>query len=110
MKLPALPRFRPLAVLAATYLVLSALLRAVLWARFGAQAGVAPATLPAILGLGAINDAVEALYLFAAFALYLAVLPQRWYDSASQRALLGAGSGLALFAMLFLAVMEYCFF
>lgn len=110
MKALSLERFRPLAILAATYLLLSAALRAVLWSRFGVEADVAPAALPVILGLGGLNDGIEALYLFAAFALYLAALPQRWYDSVSQRALMATVTAAALFAMLFLGAMEYYFF
>ena len=103
-------RFRPLAVLAAIFLVVSAALRCVLWARFGAEAAVGGLQLLAILGLGAVNDAVEALYLFAAFALYLAVLPQRWYDSRPNRAVLAGATYVAVFGMLFLGAMEYFFF
>ena len=103
-------RFRPLAWLAIAYLLVSGVLRAVLWLRFGTEAAVSGAQLLLILGLGAVNDAVEALYLFAGLALYLAALPQRWYDSAPQRALLAVGSYVAVFGMLFLGTMEYYFF
>ena len=103
-------RFRPLLVLAAAYLLFSGLVRAALWLRFGVEAAVPVDQLPLILGLGAVNDAVEALYLFAAFALYLAVLPQRWYDSAPQRAVLALAACLGLFGMVFLGAMEYFFF
>ena len=103
-------RFRPLAILALVYLVASATLRGVLWARFGTETGIGVAALPGILALGAINDAVEALYLFAPLTLYLAVVPQRWYDSAPQRALLAGAVYLILFGMLFLGPMEYFFF
>lgn len=108
---PAFPhRFRPLAILAAVYLLVSAALRCALWLGFGAEAAVPATSLPLILGLGAVNDGVEALYLFAAFGLYLAVLPQRWYDSPPQRAVLAAATCLMLFGMVFLAAMEYYFF
>jgi phosphoglycerol transferase MdoB-like AlkP superfamily enzyme len=107
---PFLHRFRPLAVLAGAYLLLSAAVRAALWLRFGTEAAIPAGQLPAILGLGAVNDAVEAMYLFAPFTLYLAVLPQRWYDSATQRTLLVLAVWLALFGMVFLGAMEYFFF
>jgi phosphoglycerol transferase MdoB-like AlkP superfamily enzyme len=103
-------RFRPLAILAAIYLLVSAGLRCVLWARFGTEAAVGGPQLLAILGLGAVNDAVEALYLFAAFAVYLAVLPQRWYDSRANRVVLAGATYVAVFGMLFLGAMEYFFF
>lgn len=106
----SLHRFRPLAILAGTYLLASAAVRAVLWLRFGTEAMVPAWQLAPVLALGTVNDAVEMLYLFAAFTLYLAVLPQRWYDSAPQRVVLAAGTAVALFGMLFLGVMEYFFF
>ena len=97
-------------VIAGAYLLLSAVVRGALWLRFGVEAAVAPRALALILGLGGVNDAVEALYLFAPFTLYLALLPQRWYDSAPQRALLAAAVYAALFGFVFLGIMEYFFF
>ena len=106
----ALSRFRPMLVLGAVYLVLSAALRGALWLHFGGEAGITPLRVPLIMGLGAINDAVELLYLLVPFALYLTILPQAWYDSRSHRVLLGLATYLSLFGMLFLTVMEYFFF
>jgi phosphoglycerol transferase MdoB-like AlkP superfamily enzyme len=103
-------RFRPLLAIAAVYLLLSGALRAALWYRFGIEAGVAGAQLPLVLALGSIDDAVELLYLLAPLALYLAILPQRWYTARWQRVLLGGATYLILFGMTFLNVMEYFFF
>src|SRR5262245_11054065 len=106
----ALPRLRPLWVLAVLYLLLPGALRLALWLRFGLEAGVGAAQLPAVLALGTVNDAVELLYLLAPFALYLALLPQRWYATAAQRALLAVATYAVLFGMLFLGPLEYFFF
>lgn len=100
----------PLFALGAAYLLLSALLRAALWLRFGGEAGIGPAQVPAILGLGAVNDAVELLYLLAPFALYLTLLPQAWYAARPHRGLLAGALYVALFGMVFLNAMEYFFF
>jgi phosphoglycerol transferase MdoB-like AlkP superfamily enzyme len=107
---PALPRYRPLLATGAAYLLLSGLLRAALWLRFGGEAGIVAVQVPAILGLGLVNDAVELLYLLAPFALYLTVLPQAWYAARPHRVVLGGALYAALFGMVFLNAMEYFFF
>jgi len=107
----ALPaRFKPLWIMLAVFIGLSAVLRAYLWFRFGTAANVPPIRLPAILLLGAINDAIEALYLFVPFALYLALAPTRWHRQRSGRVMLFAGLWLMIFGMLFVCAMEYFFF
>ncbi|MGH8443335.1 MAG: LTA synthase family protein [Nevskiaceae bacterium] len=103
-------RFRPLGVIAVLCLLLSGTLRAALWARFGIEAGMPAWQLPVLLSLGAINDAVELLYLLVPFALYLALLPQRWYDSRPQRILMAAAAFVMLFGMAFTGALEYFFF
>ena len=110
MSLRAFDRFRPLWPLAAAYLLLSGLLRAALWLRFGVEAGVGAGRLPAVMLLGALNDAVELLYLLVPFALYLALVPQRLYDTRAQRALMAVATYVALFGMLFLGPLEWFFF
>lgn len=105
-----LSRFRPLLVLGAIYLLLSLGLRVVLWQKFGADADVSLSHLPLILAVGAVNDAVESLYLFLPFAIYLTLASQSWFASGAHRVLLAVGTWLTLFGMLFLMVMEYFFF
>lgn len=102
--------FKPLWVMLAVFLGLSAMLRTYLWWRFGVAAGVPAIRLPSILGLGVINDAVEALYLFVPFALYLAIVPTRWHRARTGRALLLGGIWLMVFGILFVCAMEYFFF
>lgn len=106
---PVSPLLRPLIVLLGTYVALSALLRLLLWTQFG-MGQVAAAELPAILALGAVNDLVESLYLFAPLALYLALAPPHWHRRRGGARLLFAAAALMLFGMLFLAAMEYFFF
>jgi hypothetical protein len=103
-------RYRPLAALLAAALAVGALLRVVLWWQFGAADGVAAAELPSILGRGLLNDLVVSLFCFTPFALYLALIPNRWYRSRANRLVVLAGSWATLFAMVFLAVAEDYFF
>lgn len=105
-----LGRYQALATLALFYIALSAVSRLVLWAQFGAADGVPLLALPRILGIGLINDSVELLYLLAPFSLYLFLVSQRWHDSRWHKLLVGAGSFLTLFGMLYLAATEYFFF
>jgi phosphoglycerol transferase MdoB-like AlkP superfamily enzyme len=96
--------------MAVVYLAVSAVLRLVLWWTFGQQAEVPMSHLPSILALGALNDAVELLYLFAPFSLYLLIMPQRAFRSPGNRVVLAIGYWLTLFGMVYLAVVEFFFF
>ncbi len=107
---PATARFRPLWALAVFYLLLGLVARIVLWTRFGTAADVPAMDLPLLLAGGAVNDAVESLYLFAPFALYLLLMPDRWYRTVVNRTLLGIGTALAIGGLLYLAVAEVFFF
>ena len=103
-------RFRPLAALGATALFVGALLRFALWWQFGIADAVPAADLPSILARGLLNDLVVSLYCFTPFALYLALVPNRWYRSRANRAIVSVGSWVTLFALVFLAVVEDYFF
>jgi len=105
-----LHRFRPLAALGTASLIVGALLRSALWWQYGTADGVGPSLLPSILARGMLNDLVVSLYAFTPFALYLALVPNRWYRSRANRLLITAGSWTTLFAMVFLAVVEDYFF
>jgi phosphoglycerol transferase MdoB-like AlkP superfamily enzyme len=102
--------FKPLWLMLAVFIGVSALLRAYLWASFGTAAGVTALRLVPVLLFGAINDIVEALYLFVPFVLYLALVPTQWHRGRSGRALLIGGIWLMVFGMLFVCAMEYFFF
>ncbi|HXG27988.1 MAG TPA: LTA synthase family protein [Nevskiales bacterium] len=101
---------RSLLWLAAVYLAVGLLSRLVLWLCFGREAGVTAAQLPTILAAGAVNDAVQALYLLAPFALLALLFGYLARDSRAYRALKAAGAYLFLFAILYVAAAEYFFF
>ena len=103
-------RYRPLFALVAASLLVGTLLRATLWWQFGIADGVNAADLPSILARGLLNDLVVSLYAFTPFALYLALVPGRWYRSRLNRLVIVCASWVALFAMFFLAVVEDYFF
>ncbi|MCU0976626.1 MAG: LTA synthase family protein [Steroidobacteraceae bacterium] len=106
----AVSRFRPALVLAAWYVALCLVLRIVLWAAFGREAGVAVGQLGWILPAGALADAIESLYLLLPFALLAWLAPDRWYGKSVARRLLLGGAWVFIFATGFLAVAEYFFF
>jgi phosphoglycerol transferase MdoB-like AlkP superfamily enzyme len=103
-------RFAPAAALAAFYVSLSVVARIVLWARFGTAADVPALDLPWLLFAGLVNDAVESLYLFAPFVLYLLLVPDRWYRAPLHRGLLLVGTAVTVGALIYLAVAEIYFF
>jgi phosphoglycerol transferase MdoB-like AlkP superfamily enzyme len=108
--LEASRRFAPAAALAAFYLSLGVVARIVLWVRFGSAADVPALDLPWLLLAGLVNDAVESLYLFAPFVLYLLLVPERWHRARLHRALLLAGTAATVGALIYLAVAEIYFF
>ena len=103
-------RFAPLYVAGILYLLVSLVLRLVLFVAFGPPATVPLWQLPPILGLGLINDLIELLYLFAPFSLYLLLMPQRLYNTLPGRFIMGIVSWLVLFGMLYLAAVQFFFF
>jgi len=104
------PRFRPLLTLFAWYLVAGLLLRAALWWSFGRIAEVSDVGFFGTLITGVAADAVQALYLFAPFALAAWLLSDRVYRSSPMRVTILAASGIAFFSLTFLAAVEYFFF
>ena len=103
-------RFAPVLALGAIYLCLGAATRIVLWLKFGAAADVPLADLPLLMLAGLLNDAVEALYIVAPLALYLLLVPDRWYRTRASRALLAGGFVLTLCALIYIAAAEFYFF
>ncbi|MGD9597198.1 MAG: LTA synthase family protein [Steroidobacteraceae bacterium] len=106
----AAQRFQPLLVLFAWYLALGLLLRAALWWSFGRASGVSDVGFfdSSVTGLAA--DTVEALYLFAPFALLAWWLPDRAFRSRAMRRLMIVFPALVFFGLTFLAAVEYFFF
>jgi phosphoglycerol transferase MdoB-like AlkP superfamily enzyme len=103
-------RFAPLIALSGWYIGVCAVLRLALWIEFGADAQVRASALLWIIPAGAISDAIASLYLLALFALFLWLMPDRWYRRAWIRGLLLTGSALFMFAFLFIAAVEFFFF
>ena len=90
--LHAIQRFAPWLLIVAVYLALGLIGRVVLWANFGVEADVAATRLPFLIGGGLLNDFVQSLYLFAPFALYILLVPDRWFRSTANRVILYVGS------------------
>jgi phosphoglycerol transferase MdoB-like AlkP superfamily enzyme len=105
-----LHRYWPVYTLAVFYIALGATLRVVLWWAYGRDSAVQLAYMPGILLAGAVNDAVQSLYFFAPFALYILLLRDRWYRSPLNRWILTVGSLLTIFALIYLAFVEFYFF
>ncbi len=103
-------RYWPLLTLAGLMLAVGVALRLALWWSFGVPAGVSPRELLWILPAGVLDDAAEALYLLAAFALYILLVPDRWYRSPANRRVLAAGALLTVCGLLYIAVTEWYFF
>lgn len=102
-------RYRVVSLLVSLFLAVSLLTRLALLivqhAFFSTSAGAAGA-----LAAGEVFDLLAALWLAVPLLLYLTVLPERWFQGRLQRALLQAWMGIAVFTMLFVAVVEGFFF
>ena len=105
-----LGRFRAWALLGLIYLAISTVTRLALIAVSMISGLVAWVDVPAVLAVGAVYDLVTALALFAPFALYLALIPRRWYNSRWQRKLVAGLFTAAVFGLLYLAAVEFFFF
>ena len=106
----ALTRFSPWLTIVGVYLVLGLLSRTFLWAKFGIEADVGTARLPYILTAGFINDLVESFYLFAPFALYILLVPDRWFRSTANRVILYGATAATITGLIYLTAAEYFFF
>jgi phosphoglycerol transferase MdoB-like AlkP superfamily enzyme len=106
----SLTRFSPWLTIVSVYLVLGLVGRIFLWVKFGLEADVGAARLPYILTAGFINDLVESLYLFAPFALYILLVPDRWFRSTANRVLLFGATAATIAGLIYLTAAEYFFF
>jgi len=109
-RLPYGGRYAPLYWLGFCYLLISLVLRLVLVACFGPAAHVSLWHVPAILGLGLINDLVSLLYLLMPFSLFLLLIPQRIYCSRPSRLFMATLLWLLLFGILYLSAVQFFFF
>jgi phosphoglycerol transferase MdoB-like AlkP superfamily enzyme len=106
----ALARYAPWLVLVGVYLALGSVMRLVLWGQFGLDADIATTQLPAIVLAGLVNDFVESLYLFAPVALYILLMPDRWYRAPANQVLLYGTVAMAIAVLLYVTAAEYFFF
>lgn len=95
---------------AAVYLAVSGLTRLVLAVTAWRAGQVSAGELPAVFAAGTADDLVTTLYLAAPWALYLLAVPRRVFRARLHRALGWTAMALALFAMTYLAAVEYFFF
>ena len=105
-----LGRFRPWLLLVLIFLAVSTLTRVVLMGVSMADGLVAWTDVPAVLAVGTFYDLVTALCLFAPFALYMALLPARWYRNKWQRRLVVGLFTATVFGLLYLGAVEFFFF
>jgi phosphoglycerol transferase MdoB-like AlkP superfamily enzyme len=97
-------------LLAALFVGLSTLTRIGLVGVTIAAGQVAPANLPALIGIGTFFDVVTALSLFAPFGIYLALLPERVYRQRWHRWLMAGMCTATVFGLIYLCAVEYFFF
>jgi hypothetical protein len=103
-------RSRVLLLVAAVVLAVSLLTRLALLADHRALAADGAAATLAALAVGEGYDLVVALWLVLPLALYLALLPERWYRARLQQAVLWTGVGGLVYGLLFVAAAEWFFF
>lgn len=103
-------RYAPLYWVGLCYVLISLLLRLVLFTAFGPVAHVPFVHIPVIMGLGLVNDLVELIYLLVPLSLYLLLVPQRFYCSRFGRCGMATFLGLLLFGMLYLSSVQFFFF
>ena len=110
MSTPALQRFRPIYQLGVAYVVAGILLRLGLWWQFGRASDVAVGNLLWIVPAGVFNDVIQCLYLSLPLALYILLVPDRWYRTRASRILLGGAFIATIAGLVFLCTAEYFFF
>lgn len=103
-------RYYPLIWLASLYLVISTLTRLFLFATNESDLDSPVTTLLAVLPIGVFYDIVTSFYLFALYALYLLLLPDRIHRSNLHRGFLMVASFVVLFGLLYMGPVEYFFF
>lgn len=109
-KFVSLGRFRPLLIMSVIYLLLSVLLRLVLWRIYGPEVSVGAAALPGILLVGLLNDLVTLVFLNLPATLYLCLMPERLVHNRWQQRIFALILFISLFGLIYLAEAEYFFF
>jgi phosphoglycerol transferase MdoB-like AlkP superfamily enzyme len=103
-------RYAPLLLIGAYYLVSSLVLRLVLFSAFGLTADASLLSLPAVLAVGVLYNVIELCYVLTPCSLYLLLMPNTMHRSPAGRVLLGSLLWCSVFAMLYLAVVQFYFF
>jgi phosphoglycerol transferase MdoB-like AlkP superfamily enzyme len=103
-------RFGALYFAATLYLIISFVTRLILAARSIKEGTIAASSLFAILPIGTLYDLITCLYLFAPFAFYLFLFPQKAFRSMAQRLFLIAAFGATLYGLIYVGAVEYFFF
>lgn len=103
-------RFSLLFYLGGFYCALGFILRVILFFSFGLKSNITYLQLPFILGLGFLNDVIEAVYLLLPLSFYLFFMPEKWYQSKFQQVAMLIFVSLFVFFMLYLAAVQFYFF
>lgn len=103
-------RFHAWLLLGLIYLAISASTRVVLAGVSILHGQVAWPDLPAVLAIGTVYDLAATLYLFAPFALYLTLIPERIHERRWHRVMIAVLFALTVFGLIYLAAVEYFFF
>ena len=103
-------RYFPLLLLAGVYLAVSAVTRLTLYVAHIGELDVPLRDLAAVMTIGGVYDVASGFYMFALYALYLFLLPDRVYRSRAHRVFVLIATAVALFGLLYLAPVEYFFF
>ena len=97
-------------ITAALYCALASATRIALAAKAFLAEQIAVQEMPRLFLTGLAYDAVTSLYVVAPLAIYLAILPVRWFARPLHRTVLYTALTLALFGGAYLGIVEYFFF
>jgi phosphoglycerol transferase MdoB-like AlkP superfamily enzyme len=103
-------RFSLVWLLAACYLAISSLTRATLYLRAWMLEQVTASDAISVFTVGAVYDAIAALFLVAPFTLYLLLVPNKAFARRWHRFLVWTGLGLTIFGLAYISAVEYFFF
>ncbi len=103
-------RYGPLYLAALLFLVIASATRLALSIVALSHSQIAAPQLAAIIPIGFFFDLITCLYLFALFALYLFIIPERLYRTRLQRRFFLLVYFASIFGLLYLAAAEYIFF
>jgi len=104
------PRTRILALLAGTYLAAGLALRIVLFGAYAKEAGIAIFSIVPMLLSGLMNDSIALVYILIPLSIYVAIVPQKIWESWWHRLLAFAIAFGAVFGLIYLSAVEFYFF